>query len=84
MPELAESHGNGHGELVTVTVDNVPKQISEGDYLVSKLKSALGVDPTRVLAELINGTLTDLADNKEVEVEGGEVFKTHVNRGGSS
>lgn len=84
MEELAESRGKDRGDLITVTLDDGTKQIKEGDYLVSDLKTKLGVDSTRVLAELVNGTLTDLADDKKIEIEGGEVFKTHVRRGGSS
>jgi tetrahydromethanopterin S-methyltransferase subunit B len=84
MSDHVEGHGSDHGELVTVDIDNLSKQIREGEYIVSNLKNALGVDPSRVLAELIKGVLTDLPDHNEVEVEGGEIFKSHVNRGGSS
>ena len=84
MSDRVESHGKDHGELVTVDIDNLLKQIKEGEYIVSNLKNALGVDQNRVLAELIKGVLTDLPDHNEVEIEGGEIFKSHVNRGGSS
>lgn len=87
MSDLAVGRGDDRGEnnkLVTVQIDGADKEIEKGEYTVKQLKAALGVAANRVLAEEINGVLTDLPVDKKVHVEGGEVFASHVDRGGSS
>jgi len=88
MSDLVVGRGDDRGEknekLVTVEIDGVNKEIEKGEYTVPELKTALGVAANRVLAEEINGVLTDLPVDKKVHIKGGEVFASHVNRGGSS
>jgi len=79
-----DDRGEKHEKLVTVEIDGADKEIEKGEYTVEQLKAALGVAANRVLAEEINGVLTDLPVDKKVHVKGGEIFAIHVDRGGSS
>ena len=73
-----------HRETVDVEIDNRPKRIAPGTYVVSELKERLGVPPEKDLDEVIAGNLTPLVDTANVTIKGGEVFFSHVRRGGSS
>jgi hypothetical protein len=95
-PELISLHAEAdlrkHGvekfttapKLVQVTIDNKPKTIQAGTYTVSDLKRVLGVDPSRVLDEVVVGEFKELPDNGTVHVKGGEIFVSHVRQGQSS
>lgn len=95
-PELISPHAEAnlrkHGverfstapKLVQVTVDGKPKTIQAGTYTVAELKRVLGVDPSRVLDEVICGEFKELPDNGAVHIKGGEVFVSHVRQGQSS
>ncbi len=86
MSEVAEKEkGNqGQGHLITVTVDSVPKQIRQGRYPVSELKVLFGVAPELELDEVVDGEFRPLDDNGHVNVKEGDVFVSHVRRGGAS
>lgn len=71
-------------ELVTVTINGNPKQIHRGNYIVSQLKSVLGVDASQALDEVIGGEFKPLEDNEHITIKGGEVFVSHARHGGSS
>ena len=73
-----------HAKKVRIEVDNHTKEIRAGVYLVSKLKELIGVPAEKDLDQVINGTLTPLDDTAKVIINGGEVFFSHVRRGGSS
>ena len=74
-----------HGkDKVIVTIDGVKKPIHRGTYVVAELKSALEVDPSRALDEVIHGEFKPLDDTKRITIKGGEVFVSHVRQGGSS
>ena len=45
-------HGHHHDHLVQVTIDGHHKQIKKGDYVVSELKEALGVDASKALDQV--------------------------------
>jgi hypothetical protein len=95
-PELispnAEANLRKHGvekfttapKLVQVTIDNKHKTIQAGTYTVSELKRVLGVDPSRVLDEVVCGEFKELPENGTVHVKGGEIFVSHVRQGQSS
>ena len=51
---------------------------------MTELKRVLGVDPSRVLDEVIGGEFKELPDNGMVHVKGGEIFVSHVRQGQSS
>jgi len=70
--------------LITIEVDETPRQIRPGEWLVSKLKANLGIDPGRVLAEITAKGLVDLADTARIHVREGERFITHARSGSSS
>ncbi|OGA48891.1 MAG: hypothetical protein A3F74_27700 [Betaproteobacteria bacterium RIFCSPLOWO2_12_FULL_62_58] len=88
MTELAEKSGQrqdqGHGHTITVTIDGQPKQIRQGRYLVSELKDALGISADLELDQVENGEFKPLDDNDHVNVKDGDVFVSHVRRGGAS
>jgi hypothetical protein len=72
------------GPIVTVTIDNTPKDVHRGSHLVSELKTLLGVDASLVLDQVVDGKFTSLDDNARITITGGEVFVSHVRQGGSS
>jgi len=45
---------------------------------VTELKRVLGVDPSRVLDEVIGGEFKELPDNGTAHIKGGEIFVSHV------
>ncbi len=71
-------------KTVKVEVDNHPKHVAPGTYVVSAFKELVDVPADKDLDQVINGTLTTLDDNASITIEGGEVFFSHVRRGGSS
>ena len=71
-------------KLVQVTIDGKHKTIQAGTYTVTELKRVLGVDPSRVLDEVIGGEFKELPDNGTVHIKGGEIFVSHVRQGQSS
>ena len=72
-------------KFVEVTIDGPHhKTIQAGTYTVSELKRVLGVDPSRVLDEVIGGEFKELPDNGTVHIKGGEIFVSHVRQGKSS
>jgi hypothetical protein len=95
-PELISPHAEAnlrkHGvekfttapKLVQVTIDNKHKIIQAGTYTVTELKRVLGVDPSRVLDEVVCGEFKELPDKGTAHVKGGEIFVSHVRQGQSS
>jgi hypothetical protein len=81
---LGEPRQPETGPIVTVTVDNQPKSVHRGDYVVSEFKKVVGVDASLELAEVIKGQLKGLADTEHVVIKGAEVFFSRVRKGGSS
>jgi len=69
---------------VKIDVDNHPKHVEPGTYVVSDFKLLIGVPADKDLDEVIDGTLTTLDDSAPITIRGGEVFFSHVRRGGSS
>ena len=74
-----------HGQtLVTITIDDKPKQLARGSYQVSALKEILGVPADYELEEVKNGELKPLQDHQHTAIQGDEIFVSHVRRGGAS
>ncbi|TAK82752.1 MAG: hypothetical protein EPO20_20340 [Betaproteobacteria bacterium] len=82
IQSVAQVQGVGHA--VTIIVDDEPRQIRAGSWVVRELKAALGIDPAKVLAEITPQGLKDLPDDGKVAVHEGAKFMTHVRSGGSS
>jgi hypothetical protein len=82
--EQAHEDHEHHEHQVTVTVDTKEKRVRSGDWLVSEFKKEVGVDADRVLDEVIGGEFKPLDDKATIDIEGGEVFVSHVRQGGSS
>ncbi|MEQ1597229.1 MAG: hypothetical protein ABL985_19275 [Casimicrobium sp.] len=70
--------------LVQITLDSVHRQVEKGKYIVSALKTKLGVPADYELDEVHIPEFRALADDSEIKVKGGEVFVSHTRRGGSS
>ena len=70
--------------LVTILVDNLPKSVRPGVWMVSDLKQAVGVDAALVLAEITPHGLNDLGDSDKTAVHEHQRFVSHVRTGGSS
>jgi len=72
-------------DLVTIEVNQVPKQVHPGCWVVADLKAVVGVPAEKVLAEIKpDGTFENLDDGARIEIRGGEKFISHARRGGSS
>jgi hypothetical protein len=69
---------------IEVTVDNKPKFVKRGTYLVSTFKQLVGVAADRELDVVHDGVFKPLDDNKEITVHECEVFVSHARTGGSS
>ncbi len=69
---------------VKIDVDTHPRHVAAGDYVVSILKSLVDVPADKDLDQVVDGNLTTLPDEATVTIRGGEVFFSHVRRGGSS
>jgi hypothetical protein len=79
-----ESQQPVHGHKVPVTVDSRTVEIEAREWMVSKLKTALGVDQSRELEQVVDGKLVPLDDNSRIHIRAHEVFISHVRGGGSS
>ena len=77
-----EDHGAGHD--VTITVDDAERTVRAGSWVVRDLKTAVGVDPAKVLAVITPQGLRDLQDDGKVAVHAREQFMSHARTGGSS
>ena len=80
----ANEGGKGDGHTIAVTIDGVHKEIKQGRYLVSDLKAKLSVSSDLELDEVVDGEFRPLADASNINVKNGDVFVSHVRRGGSS
>lgn len=76
--------GHGGANEAHIVVDNQPKTVRHGDWLVSVLKQEVGVDPAKALAEITPTGLVDLEDTAHIDVRDGMRFMSHVRKGGSS
>jgi hypothetical protein len=72
-------------DLVTIDVNQIPKQVRPGCWVVGALKAAVDVPAAKVLAEIKpDGTFDNLDNDARLEIRGGEKFISHARRGGSS
>lgn len=69
---------------VKIEVDNHPQHVAPGSYVVSDLKELVGISADKDLDQVVDGSLTTLRDDATVKIVGGEIFFSHVRRGGSS
>ena len=83
-PNLDHSEHPQPGPIVTITVNNQPKQIHRGRQTVVEIKNVGGVPLAEELEQLINNKLTPLRDDGAVTIKGDEVFISHVRDGGSA
>jgi hypothetical protein len=74
----------GRKDAAHIIVDNVPKTVRQGDWIVSVLKQEVGVDAAKVLAEITPTGLIDLDDNAHIDVKDGMRFMSHARKGGAS
>ena len=83
---IKEEHeqDHDHKHLVRVKVDNEFHDVRPGDYRVSEFKEIVGVPAAKELEQIIDGVMTPLSDDAIICIKGGEVFVSHVRRGGSS
>jgi len=78
---MSETHED---KKVKVEVDNKTRNVAPGSYVVSDFKEEVKVPADKDLDQVIDGTLTTLADTASITISGGEIFFSHVRRGGSS
>ena len=69
---------------VEVFINGKEKEILKGKYVVSDLKTALGVPADDELAAIRGKESVALKDDETIEVHEGEKFVSHKRRGGSS
>jgi hypothetical protein len=81
----AGNPGQGGGrDTANIVVDNVHHKVREGAWVVSDLKAAVGVDASKVLAEITPRGLNDLEDTESIKVRDGMRFMSHARTGASS
>jgi len=73
-----------HDVYVTIKVNDKEKKILAGIRTVAEIKAAGGVPSAYELEQLIDGRLTPLADDAQLEIKGGEQFFGHCRDGSSS
>ena len=72
------------GSMVSITINNDPKDIHRGRQTVVEIKAVGAVPLADVLEQVIGGKLTPLPDDGAVTIKGGEIFISHVKDGASS
>ena len=72
------------GDEVTITINNVEKQITEGVHTVADIKALGGVPAADDLEEVKDGKLHPLPDGSSTNIKGGEVFVSHPKDSSSS
>jgi hypothetical protein len=75
---------NQHGEFVTITINNIKKNVHRGRHSVADLKTLGNIPLAYELLEVIDGVLTPLADDGHVTIKGGESFLGEPHGGRSS
>jgi len=75
---------DGSKHLVSISVDGTDRPVPKGKYVVSEFKGMVGVPPEYELDQVEAGRFQPLPDGDTVHIKGGEVFVSHVRRGGSS
>lgn len=83
-PHTGHADHDDEKNNVKIEVDNHPKHVLPGTYVVSKFKAIIDVPADKELEEVINGILTPLTDDASIRIQGGEVCFSHVRRGGAS
>lgn len=71
-------------QKVEVEVDGHKHKVKPAEYSVAELKELVRVPAEKVLEQKIDGKFTPLEDGARIKISGGEVFISHVRRGGSS
>jgi hypothetical protein len=82
-----DAPANGPGDnqgTVTITIDNKPIEVRRGQHKVAELKGKGSVNADYALSQVIDGVLTELADDQKVHIRGGEVFHSNPKSGGTS
>jgi len=79
-----DPHPEPHPKQVEVTVDRKKHKVAAGTRTVAAFKAEVRVDAAKELEEIVDGKLVPLADDAKITIKGGEVFVSHVRRGGSS
>ncbi|MGE3474513.1 MAG: hypothetical protein AB7H70_01765 [Rhodospirillaceae bacterium] len=83
-PGHGPGNSPGHGPGTTIYVDDEPREVRPGNWIVSELKTALGIDPARVLAQITDSGLTDLDDNGRIVIKKSDKLITHGREGAAS
>lgn len=82
---VVDDEASGHGrDVVTIQVNGADVPIHRGRRTVAEIKEKGGVGQADVLAQVIDGKLTDLPDTGSVTIKGGEEFHSHPRDSGSS
>ena len=84
FPSREQAKQEGRGHVVTATCNGEPVRVAQGCYLVSELKTKLGVALDLELDEIQEGQFIPLRDGDPFNVKEGDVFVSHVRRGGYS
>lgn len=86
METKVDSHDEDHkhDHSVTIVVDGQSREVRPGKWIVRDLKTEVGVDQAKVLAEITPHGLKDLDDGDSIGVHEKQQFMTHARSGGSS
>lgn len=85
VAESSQTDRHKHGAIVTISVDGVSRDIPDGVYKVSDLKSRFEIPAEYILNEVTkDGTFRPLNDERSVHIQGGEKLVSQLPQGGSS
>jgi hypothetical protein len=80
-------HGHEHDECerhVSIVVDNTDVYLHRGHYELDVVKQLAKVSASDDLDQLVGTKLVAVANDKPIEICGGEIFISHPKSGGSS
>jgi hypothetical protein len=77
-------HEGRHCHTVDVYVDTRRFVLQPGPYEVATFKKVCGIPLADDLDQLVNRKLKPIADDATIDIEGCEIFISHVKDGGSS
>lgn len=84
-PGIEHIYSKAEGpKKVTIQINHKPYELLPGAYSVAQLKTLAGVPLAHDLEQVIDGKLTPLKDDGELNICSGEQFISHVKDGSSS
>jgi len=78
------SEGKQGGHRVKITINGKEYETHRGNNTVQHLRNLGNVPADEVFSQFINNQFVDLDDKAHLQIQGGEIFASHVKSAGSS